>query len=126
MQYKNHGGSIMLNLKNKLNSLIKFSSHLLLAVSATVFATGMLLTTEVYAMDKPTKGQQQIATLTVNINKATAEEIADVLTGVGIKKAITIVKYREQSGSFKVINDLLLVKGIGSATLEKNRDRIKL
>ena len=116
----------MLNLKNKLKSLMSFSSKLLFAVSATVFATGMLLSTEVYAADKSSKGQQQIATLTVNINKASAEEIADVLTGVGIKKAMTIVKYREKSGAFKVINDLLSVKGIGSATLEKNRDRIKL
>ena len=116
----------MLNFKNKLNSLVMFSSKLLFAVMATVFATGMLLTTEVYAADKSQKSQQQIATLTVNIDKASAEEIADVLTGVGIKKAMTIVKYREQSGEFKVINDLLSVKGIGSVTLDKNRDRIKL
>lgn len=116
----------MLNLKNKLNALIMYSSKLLFAVMATVFATSMLLTTEAYAADKSSKGQQQIATLTVNINQANAEEIADVLSGVGIKKATTIVQYREQSGKFKVIDDLLSVKGIGSATLEKNRDRIKL
>jgi competence protein ComEA len=126
MQCKIHGGNTMLNLKNKLNSLVMFSSKLLFAVVTTICATGILLSTEVYATDKSEKGQQEIATLTVNINKASAEEIADVLTGVGIKKAMTIVKYREQSGAFKVVNDLLSVKGIGPATLNKNRDRIKL
>ena len=61
---------------------------------------------------------------TVNINSATAEEIADVLSGVGEKKAEDIVSYRKQNGDFKTLSDLGNVKGIGDATLKKNEGRI--
>ena len=62
----------------------------------------------------------------VNINKASAEEIAASLDGVGDKKAQEIVKYRKQNGSFKSIDELGNVKGIGDKTLAKNRNNIKL
>jgi len=64
--------------------------------------------------------------LTVNINKASAEEIADVMIGVGLSKAKFIVALRKREGAFKSLEDLLKVKGIGAITLEKNRHKIKL
>ena len=60
----------------------------------------------------------------ININTADAEAIANALTGVGQKKAELIVKYREQHGPFKSVDELSRVKGIGNALLEKNRDRV--
>ncbi len=57
----------------------------------------------------------------VNINTATAEDIAQGLDGVGLKKAQAIVEYREQTGTFVSVDDLLNVKGIGEKTLERNR-----
>jgi len=62
----------------------------------------------------------------VNINKASAEELADSLNGVGIKKAQAIVKYRKSHGTFKKAADLAKVKGIGVKTVEKNKKDIKL
>ncbi|MEZ8823324.1 ComEA family DNA-binding protein [Vibrio amylolyticus] len=64
--------------------------------------------------------------ITVNINQATAEELAVLLTGVGLKKAQAIVDYREEFGQFKELDDLVKVKGIGNSILEKNRTRILL
>ena len=64
--------------------------------------------------------------ITVNVNQASAQELADLLSGVGIKKAEAIIEYRNQNGDFKSADDLVNVKGIGSATLEKNRERIEL
>lgn len=60
---------------------------------------------------------------TVDINKASAEEIAE-LDNIGPKKAKEIVEYREKNGAFKSLDDLQGVKGIGKATIEKNRDRM--
>ena len=60
----------------------------------------------------------------VDINSATADELAKVLTGVGPAKAQAIVQYREKNGPFKAADDLTHVKGIGKATLEKNRANI--
>lgn len=59
----------------------------------------------------------------IDINKADAKEIA-TLANIGEKKAQEIVDYREKNGSFKTIDELTNVKGIGRATIEKNRDLI--
>lgn len=76
----------------------------------------------------PTQATQQVEPVIIsdklNINTATAEEIKQVLVGVGSKKAEAIVEYREKFGNFTSAEQLLEVKGIGKATLEKNRDRI--
>ncbi|ERM61469.1 DNA uptake protein [Vibrio cyclitrophicus FF75] len=64
--------------------------------------------------------------ITVNINKATAEELSALLVGVGDKKAQEIVDYRDKHGAFTKPSDLVNVKGIGEATVEKNRERIQL
>jgi len=63
---------------------------------------------------------------TVDINLASAQEIADTLQGVGMTKAEEIVRYRESNGAFKHADELVNVKGIGLATVDKNRDRITL
>ena len=61
----------------------------------------------------------------VNINKATAKEIAASLNGIGEKKAQEIVKYRKANGAFKNVDDLSKVKGIGDKTIAKNKQDIK-
>ena len=60
----------------------------------------------------------------ININAATAEQIAEALQGVGLSKAQEIVRYREQHGAFKDADELVNVKGIGLRTVDKNRDLI--
>ncbi len=63
---------------------------------------------------------------TVNINTADANSMAENLEGVGLAKANAIVEYRNENGKFSSLEDLLMVKGIGEKTLERNRDRISL
>jgi len=62
----------------------------------------------------------------VNINTATAEEIADSLKGVGESKAQLIVQYRDENGAFTHVDELVNVKGIGISTVDKNREYILL
>ncbi|TQQ48989.1 ComEA family DNA-binding protein [Vibrio cholerae] len=64
--------------------------------------------------------------ITVNINTASAEELATLLKGIGLKKAQAIVDYREANGPFSNIDDLTNVKGIGEATVRNNATRILL
>jgi competence protein ComEA len=54
----------------------------------------------------------------ININTADAEQLA-TLPGIGQVKAEAIIKYREDKGKFKNINDLKEVKGIGDKLIEK-------
>jgi competence protein ComEA len=62
----------------------------------------------------------------VNVNTASAEEIAESLKGVGMSKARLIVAYREANGSFSHIDELVNVKGIGIRTVDINREQILL
>lgn len=62
----------------------------------------------------------------VDINTATVEQLADALNGVGESKARAIVEYRENNGPFQHIDELVNVRGIGIATVDRNRDRIRL
>lgn len=64
--------------------------------------------------------------VTVDINNADAETLADVLVGVGLKKAQAIISYREEHGPFSTKEELLKVRGIGEELLARNQDRIKL
>ena len=60
----------------------------------------------------------------VNVNTADAKTISDALTGIGLKKAETIVKYRTEKGLFKTPEELTNVKGIGQKTFDKNKKDI--
>ena len=62
----------------------------------------------------------------VNVNSASAEEIADSLKGVGLTKAEAIVNYRKNNGQFKHVDELVNVKGIGIRTVDINREYILL
>ena len=62
----------------------------------------------------------------VNINTADSEALVDQLVGVGPQKALAIVRYRQQHGPFKQVEDLALVDGIGAKTVEQNRSRMSV
>ena len=62
----------------------------------------------------------------VNVNSASAEEIAEALKGVGLSKAEAIVSYRNEHGQFKHVDELVNVKGIGIRTIDINREYILL
>ncbi|MGV8864521.1 MAG: ComEA family DNA-binding protein [Pseudomonas sp.] len=62
----------------------------------------------------------------VNLNTADAETLQKMLSGVGEAKAKAIVAYREANGEFTSLDELLEVKGIGKAILDKNRDKVQI
>jgi competence protein ComEA len=102
--------------KSKKNLLIG-AAVIALCGSATVFAApadqGRALATE--------QVQRQ-----VNINSASASEIAATLKGVGMKTAKAIVAYRDANGAFKSLDALTMVKGVGRKTVKKNKQHIVL
>lgn len=60
----------------------------------------------------------------VNINTADSKTISAELNGIGQSKAEAIIAYREKHGPFKSVDELARVKGIGKATIDKNRENI--
>ena len=66
------------------------------------------------------------AEVKLDINTATVEQLADGLKGIGMSKAKAIVKHREAHGPFTSLDELIVVKGIGAATVDKNRERMSI
>ncbi len=62
----------------------------------------------------------------IDINTASAEQLAEALNGVGEARAEAIVSYREENGDFEHVDELVNVRGIGLQTVDRNRDSITL
>ena len=60
----------------------------------------------------------------VNINTADAE-LLETLPGIGETRAEAVIRYREEHGPFKKVDDIIAVPGIGAATLEGLRDLVE-
>lgn len=61
----------------------------------------------------------------ININTADESQLT-TLPGIGPSKAQAIIAYREENGSFKTIEDLTNVSGIGDKTFEKLKELIDI
>jgi len=73
----------------------------------------------------PTQSQSGSSDSSGKVNLNTADETALMtLPGIGPSKAQAILDYRQQSGSFKTVEDLKSVSGIGDKTFERLADLI--
>lgn len=81
--------------------------------------------TEAYEGDASGQTDDAEADGRVNINTASKEELM-TLTGIGEKKAEAIIQYREASGGFQTVEELMQVEGIKEGTFEKIKEDIKV
>ena len=59
----------------------------------------------------------------VNINKASKDELM-TLAGIGEAKADAIIRYREENGAFKSIEEIMEIEGIKEGIFRKIEDQI--
>ena len=95
-----------------LRKTLMFASLL----SPLVFATPLMAEVS----DTPQTRNAEVAQQ-ININQATAEQLAAALRGVGLARAQAIIELREQLGGFTDIEQLLQVRGLGVRVLEQNQ-----
>ncbi|KAA0939054.1 helix-hairpin-helix domain-containing protein [Psychrobacter sp. ANT_H59] len=76
-----------------------------------------------YLLTQETAQSQARMQSIININRATEGELT-LLHGIGSNKAQAIILYREMFGSFRTVDELTKVKGIGAKTVDKNRGRL--
>ncbi len=67
-------------------------------------------------------GQQR----SIDLNSASAEQLASVLVGVGAAKAQATIRYRDEVGSFRSAEELEEVRGIGPRIVKRNKTGIQV
>jgi len=75
------------------------------------------------AVEQPAKAPQSTK---IDLNGADAATLQRELSGIGKGKAEAIVAYRDTNGPFSSVDELLEVKGIGKAILDRNRDKLEV
>jgi competence protein ComEA len=60
----------------------------------------------------------------INVNKVVAKEFVEALE-ISVQDADAIVRYREENGSFKTMEDLKKVPGLDAGKIEAHRDRLE-
>ena len=65
------------------------------------------------------------ATEVVNLNSATAAQIAS-LPGIGLKTAELVIQYRQKNGPFKKIEEIMNVRGVGEKSFLRIKDRLSV
>jgi competence protein ComEA len=119
----------------RINVTLRRTSLMKNALSSLLFAfltsTSVAISAAEAPKTEPTKpAATQAAAVAevgkVNLNTADAATLARELHGIGEAKAKAIVEYREANGPFASVDELVEVKGIGAATLEKNREKLSI
>lgn len=62
----------------------------------------------------------------VNINTADAQMLAANVIGVGEKRALAIIAFRDEHGPFKSVDEMTQVRGIGLKLINKNRENLTI
>ncbi|MFA3790773.1 ComEA family DNA-binding protein [Aliiglaciecola sp. SL4] len=99
-----------------------------LIVACAVFTASSPLSIHAKSLNQKietAKTQLQAEATPININTATANDL-EALPGIGAKKAQDIVAYRKANGSFKRVEDITNVKGIGDRMLAKLKTSVSV
>jgi competence protein ComEA len=96
-------------------------SSLAVAVALVCIASPLLA----QRATKPPVAATVVSTEVVNLNSATAAQIAS-LPGIGPKTADLVVQYRQKNGPFKKIEEIMNVRGVGEKSFLKIKDRLSV
>ena len=93
---------------------------LLLTLALFAFTLPAAAAPQVSSAKPATQPANAVPSSPINLNTATEAQL-ESLPGIGAKAAQRILEFRQKNGSFKKIEDLMNVKGIG----EKNFLKLK-
>jgi len=110
---------------------MKFNRNRTILAAMVALLTIFVMTCSILAQNKAVQKQekaqvqqvQQSEQAKLNINTATQADL-EKLPGIGPVLAERIIKYREEHGPFKTIDEIQNVKGIGKKKFETIKDLI--
>jgi comEA protein len=102
---------------------LALASVLLLLGSLPIIAQRSQGARPAQASQRATKPAPTAATDVVNLNTASVTQLAS-LPGIGSKTAELIVQYRQKNGSFKKIEEIMNVRGVGEKSFLKIKSRL--
>ena len=88
-------------------------------------STGKTLVIESYAsvrIEEMNNANKLALGIPININKATIDDLM-LIDGIGEKTASQIIQYREDSGGYQKVTDLMKVRGIKEKKFRKLKER---
>ena len=104
--------------------------QILLKRILVIFTIVIAISTIVHAVAEPKDEMRSLVVTAdyhpVNVNKASASQIAAAIRGACLQTATAIVAYRKANCPFKTIDELTAIKGVGARTLSKNERVIVL
>ncbi|MDR7318538.1 helix-hairpin-helix domain-containing protein [Brevibacillus nitrificans] len=95
------------------------------AKESTPAAGPVNLSAPAYAANRKNASNASSSDQTVSLNSATAEELM-TLPGIGEARAKAILQYREEKGSFRALEELKSIEGIGDKLYERIAPRIRI
>ncbi len=131
--YESRGGERVIDLINRAGGLtenadenqVNLAEHVVDAMVIYIPAKGEEGTAAgASTANVPGSGGTSGQSSKINLNKADETEL-QTLPGIGPAKAAAIIEYRETNGSYKTIEDLKNISGIGDKTFEKLKDLIQ-
>jgi len=122
-------GTYVLETNTTLEELISVAGGLTTNADECAFDTTYLLEDKASFYIAPKYDNSDVCSMEpivkANVNEDNEEGLQTV-KGIGSTVAKAIISYREANGSFKRIEDLKKVSGIGNATFEKIKDYVRL
>jgi len=116
------------NLQGVIMNIIQLKNgfRFLVAIFLLFNSSQLLAGTKIpFESNTEQKATQKAEQKIIHLNDSTLAQLK-TLKGIGHKKAVAIVAYREKIGTFKSIDELIKVKGVGKKVINDNRGRLAI
>lgn len=126
----NHTGTYVLALQSTLKDLLEAAGGATSNADPKAYDVTYVLKNKASFYIAPIYNNGNTCAVTpiekVCVNSATKEELNDRVSAFSSSVAGAVVAYRQEKGSFKALEELKNVNGVGPATFEKCKDYVTL
>lgn len=124
----NHAGSYYISTSETLGDLITLAGGVTSSADEKAYNVSLVIDTRTSFYIPPVSTSNGVCVdeseSKININSDDEDSLKTV--GFSSTQASNLITYRSENGNFQAIEDILNVKGIGKATFEKVKNKIRI